>query len=246
MICRPNQLALCCDSKIAEPQTSLELGIHYDIRLFDELSWSQRLALVERVATHLFTPTSSALELTAIAEAAVAALFEHVSFEIDCEIDCEIDGEPPVSTKVRGLVASAYKACFAWEAATDGQDDDKVDGDYRGDGYESDGDYEGDDDYDDYDEGDEGYEVPSLDCNRRGAWRDLTEAMADRILWDRDYEMHGDFLDASPEKAAMFKSLLGIGDEYFAAAGPDIDSDDEVGSIYRRLAHIVAGGTANR
>lgn len=80
----------------------------YGIYRFDELTLSQRLQLLEQVAAHLLTSTSETLELTAVSEAAVAAIFAHVLVEVDLEID---NDESP-TTRWRSLILAAYAECF--------------------------------------------------------------------------------------------------------------------------------------
>lgn len=52
-------------------------------------------------------------------------------------------------------------------------------------------------------------------------WSGVIESLADRILWDRDFEMAESFLDAAPAVASVQKSMLGIDQDYFAAAATD-------------------------
>ena len=59
----------------------------YGVQVFDQLTWSPRLAALELAATHLLSSTSPAPILNAVNEATIAAIFSHVSFEIDMEID---------------------------------------------------------------------------------------------------------------------------------------------------------------
>lgn len=59
----------------------------YGVQVFDQLTWSQRLATLEFAATHLLSSTSPTPPLNAVNEATIAAIFSHVSFEIDLEID---------------------------------------------------------------------------------------------------------------------------------------------------------------
>ncbi len=82
--------------------------VEYGVRLFDELSWSQRLALLECVATHLFTKTRKPLDLTAANEATVGTLFEHVRGEIEWELDDPFHS----NTRWREMVLAAHDACF--------------------------------------------------------------------------------------------------------------------------------------
>ncbi|HIK96125.1 MAG TPA: hypothetical protein EYG03_29625, partial [Planctomycetes bacterium] len=92
----------------------------YSIALFDELTWSQRLAVLESVATHLLTKTGQMPELTAVNEAAVGAVFDHISFEIDMEID-----DVPSGTVWRQLVLDACHECFGDELQEHDESDDE-------------------------------------------------------------------------------------------------------------------------
>ena len=85
--------------------------LDYGIALFDELPDSQRLVLLEQVATYLLTSTSKTLELTAVNEAAIGAIFEHVQREIDREVaDCQSS-----ATAWRAVALAAYRGCFCEE-----------------------------------------------------------------------------------------------------------------------------------
>ena len=183
----------------------------YTITLFDELTWSQRLAVLESVATHLLTKTDQMPELTAVNEAAIGTVFDHISFEIDMEIEDTSSG-----TVWRQLVLDACHECLGDELS---EHDD------------SDGDEAAEDEAD--------YLPESASCERPDLWHHLVQSLADRILWDRDYELMGDFLDEPPEKAAMLRQIMGIGEDYFAAAADDLHSDQEAGETLRRLAGIL-------
>jgi hypothetical protein len=58
-----------------------------EVRLFDELSWQQRLALLARVANALFRPDIAAPQLSAVNEATVAAIFAHIGTNLIVELD---------------------------------------------------------------------------------------------------------------------------------------------------------------
>jgi hypothetical protein len=57
------------------------------VKLFDELSWQQRLALLERVANALLKPEAPAPELSAVNEASVGAIFALLRRNIVIELD---------------------------------------------------------------------------------------------------------------------------------------------------------------
>lgn len=76
----------------------------YGVTLFDELSVSQRLVLLELVATYLFTDTPEPLDLTAANESVIGAVFEHIRSQVEGEIDSCDENE----TQWRSLVLAAY------------------------------------------------------------------------------------------------------------------------------------------
>jgi hypothetical protein len=179
----------------------------YGIQLFDELPWSQRLVLLECVATYLFTETDEPLHLTAVNEATIGVLFEHIR----SEIDLEIEDPTHTDTRWRGRVLAAYEACFCVDGIdiTVDEDDDFV--------------------------------RPVVISEDRDAWSDLVESLADRILWDRDYEMDSLFLDTAPDKAEMIKQYLGIDSDYFSTAAPDVATDEAAASLFQRLDQLIHG-----
>ena len=180
----------------------------YGVALFDELTWTQRLAILDQVATHLLTPTPKTLELTAVAEATVGALFQHVRVELDWEID----DFPNPGTRWRQMVLDAYEATQPDYVQVDDEPE------------------ESGEDY--------GWGTSSAECRDRSAWRDLVKSLTDQILWDRDYEMMADLADQPPDKAALLKSYLGIDDNYFAAAGPDAVTETAVAKTFHRLSRL--------
>jgi hypothetical protein len=195
--------------RIREESSAQSEQREYGIRLFDELPGSQRLALLDHVATYLFTTTLEPLDLTAVNEAVIGTLFEYVRSEIDLEIEDAQD----LDTRWRGMVLAAYEECFC----VDGVDLTVEDGDE--------------------------FVRPSVTSEDRDAWSDLVESLADRILWDRDYEMEYLFLDTAPDKAEVIKQHLGIDSEYFSAAAPDVATDGEMERIYQRLDKLVDGSS---
>ncbi len=176
------------------------------IVLFDELTFSQRLAVLEGIATALLTEAQVMPELTAVNEAAIAAVFEYASFEIDLEIDLN-----PSTTVWRQMVYDANEECFA-------------------DDLECDPEYAPDDDY--------GCPL-SVESGQRKGWHSAIEALADRILWDRDFEMVSDFLDEPPDKAALLRQIMGIDDDYFAVAADDLVTPEQANKAIHRLTKIL-------
>jgi len=181
----------------------------YGIRLFDELPSSQRLVLLERVATYLFTETREPLDLTAVNEATVGTLFEHIRSEIELEMDDPDESD----TRWREMALAAYEECFC----ADGVDVTVEEGD--------------------------DFVRPAATSEDRDAWSDLVESLADRILWDRDYEMEYLFLDAAPDTTEVIKQHLGIDSDYFSAAAPDLATDQAMERVYQRLEKLAHGGS---
>lgn len=170
------------------------------IELFDELTSSQRLAVLEGIATSLLTDTVDMPNLTAVNESAVAAVFEYARFEVELEID-----DCTAGTTWRQMVFDSYHECFANESGSDSE-----------------------------------HCCPAhagSDC--RTEWHSAVESLADRVLWDRDFEMVGSFLDEPPEKAAMMRQVLGIDDDYFSAAADDFTTRDAAEQSIGRLTRIL-------
>jgi hypothetical protein len=192
---------------IMEESSGYRGQVEYGITLFDELPDSQRLVLLERVATYLLTDTPTTLDLTAVNEAAIGVIFEHTRTEIDREVT---RGQPPVTTW-RAMALSAYRECFADENDASGQ----------------------------------GEFVPSsVDCIDCEQWCELleSESLANRILWDRDYELADTFLDAPPSESRTLKEMLGVDADYFATAAPDIVDDGQFQQVYGRLDRLAGPG----
>ena len=74
------------------------------IKCFDTLTFGQKISVLSRIANGLFRKDVPPVELTAVLEGAVAAVFEHLTRKIIIEID---DFEP--ETYWRELVVAARK-----------------------------------------------------------------------------------------------------------------------------------------
>lgn len=195
------------------------------VTLFDELTPSQRALVIRQVTEHLLTETPDTLELTAVNEAAAYAIFQNIATQIEIEIDMAKDPlpeeiEPEWRTYWRQRVLNAYQDAFA-------EDDLLVDDIAQADGAMAE------------DDGLDDWSLPAPESTEISEWSDLVESLADRILWDRDFEMAGNFLDAPPEKAAELKQMLGIDHDYFVDVADD-GSDDGISEVLdsvRRITH---------
>ena len=66
----------------------------------------------------------------------------------------------------------------------------------------------------------------------------IIEALADRILWDRDWEMEDLFADAIPERGRQLKQFLGIEDGYFRDIAPD-PTEQQLAVVCSQLEALV-------
>jgi hypothetical protein len=157
---------------------------------------------LEQVATFLLTDTTTPIELTAVNEATIGVIFEHVRQEIVCEIE---DDES--ITRWRQLALSAYLADVpeSEEPVSSGEDD---------------------------------WTPPSPTSCNWDQWDDVVESLADRILWDRDYELGELFMDVPPANSRLMKQSLGIEPDYFVAVAPDAEIQDGIEATYQRLAAL--------
>lgn len=182
----------------------------YCIVVFDELTWSQRLAVLETITTHLLTNSLPAPKLSAVNESAVAMVFEHISFEIDMEIE-----EISPGTTWRQLVLNAAHESIRTPDDEEEEEEEESDTDH-------------------------GTYIPdSPNSQRRDLWHPLVHSLADQILWDRDFEMIETFVDEPPEKATMMRQIMGIDEDYFSTAAEDLNSPEEVSDSLGRLSKLL-------
>lgn len=190
-----------------------ETLFEFHVELFDSLTPTEQVAVIHQVARHLLVETPDTLELTSLNESAVYAIFRTLAVEIEIEIDTENepqleDEDPDWLIYWRSRTLKAFRECFA---------DELDDEDCASDDPES------------------PWRVPQTAHSRNlEQWDLMTESLADRILWDRDFEMASSFLDAPPEKAALMKQMLGIETEYYSDAARDI----RPGSVDRTLNEV--------
>ncbi len=183
----------------------------YGVTLFDELTWQQQLAVLDLLATNLLQETDETLELSGINEAAVAAVYRNIIQQIELEI--ELHPVSPEEYRCRWRQA-------ALDAFLENEEDDVLLQEER------------------LQEADEesvfDIEVDSLEVDR---WSWLIEMLADRVLWDRDFEMVNVMIDAPPERAAAMRAALGIHSGYYTAIAPD-PTDRQVDSLFESLEQL--------
>ncbi|MAI72492.1 MAG: hypothetical protein CMM01_16515 [Rhodopirellula sp.] len=159
------------------------------IAVFDQLTSSQRIALLHDVAAHLLTDSGDAPQLSAPLEATVAAIFKDVRDHVAIEVDFPQSTEHARWVERPGwrhLVASAFHSVTI-----------------------SEGDFENLE------------ELPLEASGDMHQWERVIDYLTDAILWDRDFEFSGNFLDMDPEILRERRQSLGIDDNYFTQIAPD-------------------------
>lgn len=192
----------------------LELGVP----VWDGLTWQQKLATLDQVVRHLLQTTTSMLPQTAVYESAIGAIYAKIKCNIEVELDLasmEDDSEFHDLESWRTLVLLAFHQPRYLEGEfLVGESFEEVDQDSDDDHYPT-----------------------CPDDARKELWFDVVERLADRILWDRDYEMEGVFGDIDPVQATALKNEMGVERGYFRSAAPDIH-DEMVGSVIERVKAI--------
>ncbi len=198
------------DDWYSAPEDTYETGVF----LFDDLTVHQKISLLHNVAVHLLQPTPATLPLTAITESAVAAIFANLQAQTEMEIElyddlsdqsgqfnASSDGqdsgfENEVRFYWRELIKTAYHDTSEFESAEEAILE-------CGDG--------------EFDR----HNGPDLKSSDIEHWSECIESLTDRILWDRDFEMAGVFLDEAPERSEERKSIMGIEPDYYVDSVAD-------------------------
>jgi hypothetical protein len=74
-------------------------------------------------------------------------------------------------------------------------------------------------------------------------WNCLIDCLSDRVLWDTDYDMGGEFLDAAPQAGQAMMREMGIDPDYFLAVAPD-PTEDQLDQIRRTLRQLTGRSEA--
>lgn len=195
---------------------------------FDRFSPSQQLAVLAHVARALSDESVPRRELTAYAEAAVAAVFAHLRTGVEMEIEWargpDVGPGSDASDRffLRSLTLAAYREVAAGEEETGGSETPVEAGD------------------DDDDEGP--WAPPEVTSSDLGPWEDLIECLSNRILWeDGDYDMADEFLDLDPDEARTRMGLMRIEADYYTAIPPD-PSDAELDGVRETLRALCGRG----
>ena len=197
----------------------------YGITLFDDLTWQQQLAMLDLLATNLLHVTEQTLELSGINEAGVAAIFQNIFQQIELEVELQDVSPPEYRYRWREAVVGAYQNDFDL-SSEENELRTLSDADSAG-GYSTHGEIKDGETKDEL-------SIESTDLDQ---WKWLVDDLADRILWDRDFEMVNEMIDAPPEKAAVLRAALGIDSEYYTAIAPD-PTDGELDQLFSSLREL--------
>ncbi len=178
--------------------------------LFDNMQPSQQLAVLYQAANAPLRPDVPEPELTAVNEATVFALDR----QLLCDIEIEID-----------------TASMVLEHGRDADDPFKV----RGKALAA---FEQDISADELRDFREAGFIPDVTCADSAEWEPLVESLADRILWDRDFDMEDVLADIDPDRSELMKKHLGVDEGYYTAVAAELH-DDTYATIREELRRLV-------
>ena len=83
----------------------------------------------------------------------------------------------------------------------------------------------------------EGEDIPPVNCKDIDQWKSEVEELADRILWDSDYEDGDMYLDHPPEISKKLIDWMEIDDDYFTAIVEDL-TDEQARATIKELQKL--------
>ena len=195
-------------------QDMINVGVEIDdphvteVPLFNALQPTQQLAILHEVTRALLVKEVPMPELTAIREATIYLMFRELVGLIECEIDISrLENDPDYG--LRSMVLAVFHESPQSEELENANE--WTEEDLR--------------------------TLPPVDCPEINEWNDLAESLADRILWDRDFDMESIMADQSPEETELLKSHMGVSGEYFSMVAPD-PGRDECEKIQQELREL--------
>ena len=78
--------------------------------------------------------------------------------------------------------------------------------------------------------------IPPLASTNMNQWSEFVEALADNILWDRDFQLDRLVSDAAPDHAHIIKTQLGINADYYSSIADDVLAID-VAELSQQIRH---------
>lgn len=204
-----------------------------EVDVFDRLQPTQQLSVLHEVAHGLLDPETSIMELTAVREGTVHAIYRELVSLVEIEIDLskhreiefdfheseELNEAPFISTEnlthqIRSTIVSA------WHELNQPSSEWSPSGLIP--------------------EERPSRTVPETDSTNLELWSSTIEFLANQVLWDRDFEMEPFFADLDPAKVADIKLYMGIQENYFSSPAPDANAAD-----YQRLDQELVALTQN-
>jgi hypothetical protein len=176
------------------------------VGVFNRLQPTQQLAALHEVAYGLLDPATPILELTAVREATVYAIFRELVSLIDMEIELAQNGNQDPALPGKPEFRTRNSIIDACKKTNRNRDE------------------WGHDDF--VPAGPNCHVPPAVDCENLERWSESIEFLANQVLWDRDFEMEAMFADHDPEKIADIKVYLGIHEDYFSTPAPDAYSKE--------------------
>ena len=171
--------------------------------MFDTLQPTQQMAILHEVAHGLLDPETPVVELTAVREATVYAIYCGLASLVEIEFGYSDQAKPDFELRERIIRAYRHSDDHTAEWGDDLEDIKATD-------------------------------TPARDCEEIEQWNRVIESLADRVLWDRDFELEAAFADHDPEKIKAIKRYMGINEDYFAVAAPDANSQEYM-KLHREL-----------
>ena len=160
--------------------SGVDLGEPYQtgVMMFDALQPTQQMAILHEVAHGLLDEHTPLVELTAVREATVYAIFCELESLVEIELDLSARSQPSCETRERII-----QACEHFKNQRSQWDDD-LESTQSAD-----------------------FDPPVLQCDDIDQWNRVIELLADQVLWDRDFELEEAFADHDPEKIKAIKRL---------------------------------------
>ena len=85
--------------------------------------------------------------------------------------------------------------------------------------------------------------IPPLTSTNMDEWSEFVEALADNVLWDRDFELDPMVSDVAPDHAHIIKTQLGINADYYSSIADDVREID-IAELSQQIRHLTPATVA--
>lgn len=202
------------DTMVDNIEMARDLGQSHSVGvlLYDNLQPTQQMTMLYRVANALLRDDVPEPDLTAVNEATVYAIFRELYFAIEIEIDTEaMDDEFGDERPCDSPFSLRSLTLAAWQSSMSEEEIEE---------FEQDG------------------SMPNVTSSDMSQWDMVIEGLADRILWDRDFEMEYLMADEEPARSALLKRHMGIDEDYYTAVASDV-GDSQYEKIRDEIRNLV-------